>query len=392
MVKFKDKLIYFQVFFAFLIPVTPHLYISENLQFDDIPVILFFLLFLYNIYLKNIKIIYFNQLLPILIFTTYIFIQNILINENFLFTEGFRYLFYTALFITLFNAKNLKIDHLFKYLTIFINIFSILFFTLQINFGTDLYDYWRIGFNENKWIFTDGRMNGLQAGGPNAFGGLIASLNLYCIASSNSFFTRFFIISGILACFFTYSRAALIILVFVLIIYLFISKKFFEIFLVTITLLLTLNFGLLERISSEEETEGIQDRIEMQSATIADLSQRNLANSLFGYGHGNFGIIRDEVKPTLDFEENLRPTGPHNSFLFIILDYGITGLLLFLLIFLNPFLKFLNQFKHNLLKSEYLFLGSFVALAITGDFIQNHSISVLFFLVLFIQQISNQNE
>ncbi len=130
----------------------------------------------------------------------------------------------------------------------------------------------------------------------------------------------------------------------------------------------------------------------MQSATIADLSQRNLANSLFGYGHGNFGIIRDEVKPTLDFEENLRPTGPHNSFLFIILDYGITGLLLFLLIFLNPFLKFLNQFKYNLLKSEYLFLGSFVALAVTGDFIQNHSISVLFFLVLFKQQIINQNE
>ena len=33
--------------------------------------------------------------------------------------------------------------------------------------------------------------------------------------------------------------------------------------------------------------------------------------------------------------------------------------------------------------SKYLFLGCFVALSFTGDFIQNHSISVLFFLLLF---------
>lgn len=393
MVKFKNKLIYFQILFAFLIPITPHLYISENLQLDDIPVLVFFLLFIYNIYLKNIKIIYFNQLFPIFIFTIYIFVQNIFINQTYLFTEGFRYLFYLALFVTLLNCENLnKFDLLFKYLTIFVNTFSILFFILQINFGTDLYDYWKIGFNENQWVFTDGRMNGLQAGGPNAFGGLIVSLNLYCIANSNSLYAKFFIVTGILACFFTYSRAALIILVFSLVVYLFISKNLFEIGIVTITLLVTLNFGLIERFSSEEETEGIQDRISMQQAAIADLSQRNIVNSIFGYGHDNFGIVRDEVRPTLEFEEGLRPTGPHNSFLFIILDYGLIGLLLFFIIFLSPFLKFLKQFKNNLLKSEYLFLGSFVALSITGDFIQNHSVSVLFFLVLFKLQASYLNE
>ena len=393
MVKFKNKLIYFQILFAFLIPITPHLYISENLQLDDIPVLVFFLLFIYNIYLKNIKIIYFNQLFPIFIFTIYIFVQNIFINQTYLFTEGFRYLFYLALFVTLLNCENLnKFDLLFKYLTIFVNTFSILFFILQINFGTDLYDYWKIGFNENQWVFTDGRMNGLQAGGPNAFGGLIVSLNLYCIANSNSLYAKFFIVTGILACFFTYSRAALIILVFLLVVYLFISKNLFEIGIVTITLLVTLNFGLIERFSSEEETEGIQDRISMQQAAIADLSQRNIVNSIFGYGHDNFGIVRDEIRPTLEFEEGLRPTGPHNSFLFIILDYGLIGLLLFFIIFLSPFLKFLKQFKNNLLKSEYLFLGSFVALSITGDFIQNHSVSVLFFLVLFKLQASYLNE
>ncbi len=393
MVKFKDKLIYFQILLTFLIPITPHLYIAENLQLDDIPVLLFFLLFICNIYLKNIKIIYTSQLLPIFFFTGYIFVQNIFINEIYLFTEGFRYLFYITLFVTLLNCRNLnKFDSLFKYLTIFVNTFSILFFILQINFGTDLYDYWKIGFNENQWVFTDGRMNGLQAGGPNAFGGLIASLNLYCIANSNSLYTKFFIITGILACFFTYSRAALIIMVFSLVVHLFISKKFYEIVFVTLALLITLNFGLVERISSEEETEGIQDRIEMQQAAITDISERSIANTFFGYGHGNFGIVRDELKPTLDFKEGLRPTGPHNSFLFILLDYGLIGLLLFLIIFLKPFLKFVKHFKDNLLKSEYLFLGSFVALAITGDFIQNHSVSVLFFLVLFKLQASYLNE
>ena len=246
MVKFKNKLIYFQILFAFLIPITPHLYISDNLQLDDIPVLVFFLLFICNIYLKNIKIVYFNKLLPIFIFTTYIFVQNIFINQIYLFTEGFRYLFYIALFVTLLNCEDLyKFDSLFKYLTIFLNIFSILFFILQINFGTDLYDYWKIGFNENQWVFTDGRMNGLQAGGPNAFGGLIVSLNLYCIANSNSLYTKFFIATGILACFFTYSRAALIIMVFSLVVYLFISKKLYEIVIVAITLLVTLNFGLI---------------------------------------------------------------------------------------------------------------------------------------------------
>ena len=145
MVKFKDKLIYFQILLAFLIPITPHLYIAENLQLDDIPVLLFFLLFIFNIYLENIKIIYNNLLLPIFLFTFYIFVQSIFINEIYLFTEGFRYLFYITLFVTLLNCGNLnKFDSLFKYLTIFVNIFSIIFFLLQINFGTDLYDYWKL--------------------------------------------------------------------------------------------------------------------------------------------------------------------------------------------------------------------------------------------------------
>ena len=140
---------------------------------------------------------------------------------------------------------------------------------------------------------------------------------------------------------------------------------------------------MIERNTSELETEGIQDRVQMQQATVLDISNRSLESNLFGYGHGNFRVIRNDIKQTSEFDEGLRPTGPHNSFLFLILDYGFVGLLLFLTICLNPLLEFLKNIKYNLLKPEYLFLGCFVGLSITGDFIQNHSISVLFFLVLF---------
>ena len=147
--------------------------------------------------------------------------------------------------------------------------------------------------------------------------------------------------------------------------------------------MITINFGFIERITSEAETQGIEDRIQMQQASVSDISSRNISQNIFGYGHNNFGLVRDEIKSLDQFSKDLRPTGPHNSFLFVVLDYGFCGLILFLNIFLNAFIKFLHNFKVNIFKSEYLFLGAFVALSFTGDFIQNHSISVLFFLMLF---------
>ena len=121
----------------------------------------------------------------------------------------------------------------------------------------------------------------------------------------------------------------------------------------------------------------------MQDASISDILNKSISQNLIGYGQGNFGIIRDQLRSIDDFSEDVRPTGPHNSFLFLILNYGFIGLLLFLNIFIKPLKTFFNKFTHNLKDSKYLFLGCFVALSFTGDFIQNHSISVLFFLLLF---------
>ena len=97
----------------------------------------------------------------------------------------------------------------------------------------------------------------------------------------------------------------------------------------------------------------------------------------------NFVTLRELVMSIDNFSDDVRPTGPHNSFLFLILNYGFIGLLLFLNIFIKPLKIFFSKFSKNLIDSKYLFLGSFVALSFTGDFIQNHSISVLFFLLLF---------
>ena len=120
----------------------------------------------------------------------------------------------------------------------------------------------------------------------------------------------------------------------------------------------------------------------MQQASINDISSRSINQNIFGYGYGNFGIVRDEIKPIAEFSSNVRPTGPHNSFIFLILDYGIFGFLIFLYIFASSFLFFLKDIKLNIFEPEYLFIGAFVGLSLSGDFIQNHSISILFFLIL----------
>ena len=286
--------------------------------------------------------------------------------------------------ITILSTENLNfLKNYYLYLTVFLSIFSITFFILEIHLGTDSYDYWKIGFNKNEWLFAPGRMNGFQAGGPNAFGGLIACLTIYSASSLENIKKYLIIFIGILGCFFTYSRASILVLILSLLFVLIFRKDFIGLFVSVIALSITINFGLIDRFTSENETNGIQDRIEMQDASISDILNKSIADNLIGYGQGNFGIVRDELSSIDDFSDDVRPTGPHNSFLFLILNYGFIGLFLFINIFIKPLKIFFSKFSNNLINSKYLFLGSFVALSFTGDFIQNHSISVLFFLLLF---------
>ena len=391
MVKSKNYLVKVQLALVFLIPVTPHIEISNNVQLDDIPILLFFVMFMLNVFLKTIQKLYFKEIIPILLFIVYISIQNYLINENFLFSDLIRYIFYLTLLVTILNVKNSKfLDKYLFMLLVFLSLFSVFSYFFKLDFGIDSYNYWKIGFNSNNWIFTEGRINGLQAGG--AFGGIIACLGLYCIPNLKGSLKDVIIFISLLGCFLTYSRAALIVFVSLLFIYVFLNKDYLRSFTILITLLVTINFGLIDRFTSESETEGVEDRVQMQQASIQDISSRSTQENIFGYGFDNFGIVRNELKSIDKFSEDLRPTGPHNSFLFIILNYGFFGLLLFLNIFLKEFISFMKLFNENIIKSNYLFLGGFVALSFTGDFIQNHSISVLFFLIFFKLKLEITNE
>ena len=384
MVESKNYLVKLQLALVVLIPVTPHIKISNIFQLDDIPILLFFAIFVINIFLKNINKFYFKEIIPISLFITYISIQNYFINGNLFFSDVLRYIFYLILLITVLNLKNSQfLDKYFLSLLVFLSLFSIFSYFLKLDFGVDSYNYWKIGFNSNNWIFTEGRINGLQAGGPNAFGGIIACLGIYCVTYIKGNFKDIVIFISLLGCFLTYSRAPLIVYVLLLFVYVLLEKHYLRILTIVITLLITINFGLIDRFTSESETEGVADRVQMQQASFQDISSRSFQENIFGYGFENFGIVRDELKSIGEFSDNLRPTGPHNSFLFIVLSYGFFGLLLFLNIFLREFISFFKLFKEKLVKSNYLFLGSFVAISFTGDFIQNHSISVLFFLIFF---------
>ena len=176
MVKYKDSLIKFQIFSIFLIPLVPHFKITDNFQFDDIPVVLFLLFFFLNLYSKNFQIRNFKDSISIILFISYITLQNLLINNELIFSDNLRFTFYLLLLFTVTNIKNLDfLKNYFFFLMYLLSIFSILFYFLELNLGIDSYKYWKIGFNENEWVFTAGRMNGFQAGGPNAFGAFSGS-------------------------------------------------------------------------------------------------------------------------------------------------------------------------------------------------------------------------
>ncbi len=107
MVKYKDSLIKFQIFSIFLIPLVPHFKITDNFQFDDIPVVLFLLFFFLNLYNKNFQIRNFKDSIPIILFIFYITLQNLLINNELIFSDNLRFTFYLILLFTVMNIKNL---------------------------------------------------------------------------------------------------------------------------------------------------------------------------------------------------------------------------------------------------------------------------------------------
>ena len=385
MVKFKDNVIKLQLISLLIIPIVPHLDFLLFLHLDDIPVILFIFLSIFQIFFSDQKFKLFSNTYSILVFLIYITVQNYFINRNIIFSDNLRYTFYLFVLIYVYQFSDKKvIENSLVPLTLSISFFSIFAYVFEFNLGTDLYDYWNIGLNLNEWGFTKGRVNGFQAGGPNALGALIACLTIFSALKVKGNLKYLVIFSGILGCFFTYSRAAFLTLIIFLTIAFLIHKDYKKLLFILLCLFITSSYGLIDRFTSEEETDGVNDRIEMQQTTVNNFRNQNVTNLLIGYGYGNIAIVRDEIKPVSEFSPDLRPTGPHNSYLYIILNYGMVGLLFFILIFSKVTLDFVRNFNDYIQSPKAWFILSFLFLSLTGDFIQNHSISILLFLLYFL--------
>ena len=382
----KNKIRTNYIYLIFLIPIIPHFETSFTfLHTDDIPIILYFIAFFIFENKKNV-LIKVQKFLPITLFISYLLIQNLALSRDVVNTEIFRYVFYLLIFIHLSQIiqeydylKNIPV-----YLFFFLSSFSILSYSLKLNLGTDSYDYWNIGLNLNQWGFTPGRVNGFQAGGPNSFGDLICILGLFTLVRIKQPYKPFVIILSLVACFFTYSRSSLLVLIFLILVYVFFNNdKRKNLTCMTLALLFLLNFGFIERFTSEKETEGIQDRIEMQTATAGYLSNLHVSNLLIGNGYNNVGVVNDNVGNIEDFDDDLRVTGPHNSYLFFILKYGIIGFVLYSIIFLKLIKTiFKKRLKDLTLDSSVISISAFLILGLASDLLHNHSVVWLMYFLL----------
>ena len=313
-------------------------------------------------------------------------IQNVALSIGEVNTEIFRYFFYFLISIHLSQIiqENDYLKNIPVYLFFFLSSFSILSYFFKLNLGTDSYNYWNIGLNLNQWGFTPGRVNGFQAGGPNSFGDLICILGLFTLVRIKQPYKPFVIVLSLVACFFTYSRSSLLVLIFLILVYVFFNNDKRKNFTCMIlALLFLLNFGFIERFTSEKETEGIQDRIEMQTATAGYLSNLNVSDLLFGNGYNNVGVVNDNVGNIEDFDDDLRVTGPHNSYLFFILKYGIIGFGLYSTI-LSKLIKtiFEKRLKDLTLNSSVISISAFLILGLASDLLHNHSVVWLMYFLL----------
>ena len=366
------------IYLIFLIPLFPHYETNvSNIHFDDIPIILYLISFMFFVNKKEV----FQELknfLPLFVFIIYLLFQNLLIYSETINTEVFRYIFYLLIFIHISQLKkeNFNFKKAPMLLFYFFATFSIFSYFLKLDFGTDSYNYWNIGLNLNEWGFTPGRVNGLQAGGPNSFGDLICIFGLYTLVNTKNSYKPTVIICAIVACFFTYSRSSLLVLIFFIVVYIFSQSDWKKnLGVVLLSLLVISNFGFVDRFSSERETEGIQDRIQMQTATAGFLSNSEPLELAFGNGFNNIGVVNDKVGDIEEFNEELRVTGPHNSYLFLILKYGIIGTVVYFFIFLKLIKKIFSvNLKTSVTSSSTLSMLAFLTLGLASDLLHNHTV------------------
>ena len=378
----------------FLIPLIPHFNIIEDfIHTDDMPVLLFILLV--SIRFKSLFINFkpIKGYLFIDIFILYLLIQNIYLGNGYFNNEIIRFAFYALIFFfVLGNKMGTFYDYMPIYLFIFCSSFSIMSYFFSINLGTDLYNNWNIGLNLSDLDYIKGRVNGFQAGGPNSYADLITVTGIYTVFRLDDNYFPYISGLAILGCFFTYSRFSLIVLIIFIILRIFSAQsKMLGVGIIFASILVCVNFGLIERFTNDDNS-GIQDRVDMSIVTTDYFLEDTLINNLIGRGHGSFIVSGNEIIKSENFKENKVSYGPHNSFLFIILNYGVVGLILYLLIFKNIIVYTLKLKTLFNLSPHFYVVAAFFVLSFSSDLLQNHSISWYLYLSSFLlmREIHNQ--
>jgi hypothetical protein len=262
-------------------------------------------------------------------------------------------------------------------LFIYLAVFAIIGYIFEINLGNDDYQTWNIGFNPSDLDYLKGRMNGFQAGGPNSFADLITITAVYSLFKYKNSYALFIVPLALIAVIVTYSRFSLIVLILFTFIK-FIKDRLYAQLIVSVLVLsiAVIQLGVYERFINDDNN-GISDRLLMLEASTEYFISSSLELKLIGNGSNQLIFESNNIYLYDEFEKNPYSYGPHNSFIFYIINYGIVGVALYILIFMTLFKRKL-VFNFNLITIAVFFI-----LSLSTDLLHNHSVSWFLYLVYF---------
>jgi len=270
-------------------------------------------------------------------------------------------------------------DYLYFPLILFIYLagFAIIGYIFEINLGNDDYQTWNIGFNPSNLDYLKGRMNGFQAGGPNSFADLITVTGVYSLFKYKNSYVFFIVPIALIAVIVTYSRFSLVVLVLFTLIKFIREKLYTQLFVTMIVLsIAAIPLGVYERFMNDDNN-GISDRVLMLEASTEYFISSSLEIKLIGNGSNQIIFESNNIYLYDEFDKNPYSYGPHNSFIFYLINYGIVGVLLYFLIFINLFKRKL-VFDFNLISLTVFFI-----LSMSTDLLHNHSVSWLLYFLYF---------
>ena len=126
-----------------------------------------------------------------------------------------------------------------------------------------------------------------------------------------------------------------------------------------------------------DDNNGISDRVLMLEASTEYFISSSLELKLIGNGSNQLIFESNNIYLYDEFDKNPYSYGPHNSFIFYLINYGIVGVLLYFLIFIKLFKRKL-VFDFNLISLIVFFI-----LSMSTDLLHNHSVSWLLYFVYF---------